>query len=300
MASNVSYTMKKYQERLEQMLPNVFPEELSDDPTVKASLYSLLAGGKRIRPVLMYMFADLLGVDLEIIDDYAVAIEMIHTYSLIHDDLPCMDNDDLRRGKPTCHVANGENFALLAGDCLMNRAYERVLDAVKKHPETIDAAMYFATNAGILGMVGGQSIDLDSEGKKIDTGKLCELHEKKTGALINTSCLVPYLIYAAQKGKNEEIEKRIKRFSAGTGLGFQIKDDLLDVQADESVLGKTVGKDERDEKSTFVTVFGEKNAQKMLDDTYSDVFCALDELQEMGYQVRDLRQLSELLQNRIQ
>lgn len=292
--------MKKYQKRLEDALPKVFPEELAEDPTVKASLYSLLAGGKRIRPVLMYMFAEMLGLSLNLIDDFAVAIEMIHTYSLIHDDLPCMDDDTLRRGKPTCHVANGENFALLAGDALLNRAYEIVFGAVKKDPSTIDAAMYLAGNAGISGMIGGQSIDLSSEGKKIDTSKLCELHEKKTGALINASCLVPYLIYAAKKGEDTVLFGLIRRFSAGTGLGFQIKDDLLDVQADEQVLGKSIGKDQRDEKSTFVTVFGEKNAQKMLDETYDDVFRALDELKSSGYDVKDLRQLSELLQNRIQ
>ena len=300
MASNVSVSMKKYQERLERKLPQVFPKKLGEDRTVVASLYSLLAGGKRIRPVLMYMFADMLGVDLDVIDDFAVAIEMIHTYSLIHDDLPCMDDDTLRRGKPTCHVANGENFALLAGDALLNRAYEILFTAVKKHSYTVNAAWYLADCAGINGMIGGQSIDLDSEGKKIDTGKLCELHEKKTGALINAACLIPYLIYEAQSGEDKKLCNLIKSFSQGTGLGFQIKDDLLDVQADESILGKSIGKDQRDEKSTFVTVFGEVNAQKMLDDTYKDVFRALDGLKNLGYEVRDLRLLSELLQNRIQ
>ncbi|MBO4495543.1 MAG: polyprenyl synthetase family protein [Clostridiales bacterium] len=300
MASNVSTTMKKYQARLEKRLPEVFPKKLSEDRTVVASLYSLLAGGKRIRPVLMYMFADMLSIDLDVIDDFAVAIEMIHTYSLIHDDLPCMDDDTLRRGKPTCHVANGESFALLAGDALLNRAYEIIFGAVKKHSYTVNAAWFLADCAGINGMIGGQSIDLDSEGKKIDTNKLCELHEKKTGALINAACQIPYLIYAAQSGEDKKLYNLIKSFSEGTGLGFQIKDDLLDVQADESVLGKSIGKDQRDEKSTFVTVFGESNAQKMLDDTYNDVFRALDGLKTMGYDVQDLRLLSQLLQNRIQ
>ncbi len=300
MASNITVSMKKYQERLESKLPEVFPKKLGDDPTVVASLYSLLAGGKRIRPVLMYMFADMLNLDLDVVDDFAVAIEMIHTYSLIHDDLPCMDDDTLRRGKPTCHVANGENFALLAGDALLNRAYEIVFGAVKKRSYTIQAAWFLADCAGINGMIGGQSIDLASEGKKIDTNKLCELHEKKTGALINAACLIPYYIYEAQNGEDKKLNNLIKSFSQGTGLGFQIKDDLLDVQADESVLGKSIGKDQRDEKSTFVTLFGETNAQKMLDDTYKDVFRALDGLKTMGYDVQDLRLLSELLQNRIQ
>ncbi|MBO4927563.1 MAG: polyprenyl synthetase family protein [Clostridiales bacterium] len=300
MSEKISYFLKKYQDRIENLLLDVFPKELSEDPTVKASMYSLLAGGKRIRPVLMYMVADMLHVDLEVIDDYAAAMEMIHTYSLIHDDLPCMDDDCLRRGKPTCHIAHGEAFALLGGDALLNRAFERVLLAVSKNPNTIKAACYFAENTGISGMIGGQSIDLSSEGKKIDTGRLCELHEKKTGALINASCLVPYFIYVADHCEDQELYSLIHRFSAGTGLGFQIKDDLLDVQADAQVLGKTTGKDERDQKSTFVTVFGEKSAQKMLDDTYNDVYDALDELASRGWDVSDLRQFSDLLQNRVQ
>lgn len=300
MSEKISFFMKKYQDRIEQLLLKVFPEELSEDPTVKAAMYSLLAGGKRIRPVMMYMVADMLAVDLNIVDDFAAAMEMIHTYSLIHDDLPCMDDDCLRRGKPTCHIANGENFALLGGDALLNRAFERVLTAISKHPETCRAAVCFGENTGILGMIGGQSIDLASEGVKIDTGRLCELHEKKTGALINASCLIPYYIYASTHGENQELYSLIRRFSAGTGLAFQIKDDLLDVQADASVLGKSTGKDARDQKSTFVTVFGEKSAQKMLDDTYVDVYSALDELQKKGYDVANLRQFSDMLQNRVQ
>ena len=300
MSEKISFFMKKYQDRIEELLLHVFPEELQDDPTVKASMYSLLAGGKRIRPVLMYMVADMLKVDLDVVDDFAVSMEMIHTYSLIHDDLPCMDNDTLRRGKPTCHIANGEAYALLGGDALLNRAFERVLSAVAKSPETARAAVCFGENTGILGMIGGQSIDLASEGKKIDTGRLCELHEKKTGALINASCLIPYYIYAAQNGEDKELYDLIHRFSAGTGLGFQIKDDLLDVQADASVLGKSTGKDARDQKSTFVTVFGEASAQKMLDDTYTDVFEALDELTKRGYDCSDLRHFSDVLQNRVQ
>ena len=300
MSEKISFFMKKYQERIEELLLAVFPEELAEDPTVKAAMYSLLAGGKRIRPVLMYMVADMLHLDLSVVDDFAVSMEMVHTYSLIHDDLPCMDDDCLRRGKPTCHIAHGEAFALLAGDALLNRAFERVLTAVSKNAKTASAASYFAQNTGILGMIGGQSIDLSSEGKKIDTGLLCELHEKKTGALINASCLIPYLIYAAENGEDRKLYDLIHRFSAGTGLGFQIKDDLLDVQADEQVLGKSTGKDERDSKSTFVTVFGEKSAQKMLDDTYADVYDALDELSSLGWDVTALRQFSDVLQNRVQ
>ncbi len=270
MSEKISFFMKKYQDRIEGLLLNVFPKDLEDDPTVKAAMYSLLAGGKRIRPVLMYMVADMLKLDLSVADDFAVAMEMVHTYSLIHDDLPCMDDDCLRRGKPTCHIAHGEAFALLAGDALLNRAFERVLQAVGKNPKTAQAAAYFAENTGILGMIGGQSIDLSSEGK------------------------------AAEKGEDQALYDLIHRFSAGTGLGFQIKDDLLDVQADAAVLGKSTGKDERDNKSTFVTVFGEKSAQKMLDDTYADVYSALDDLGKLGFDVTALRQFSDVLQNRVQ
>ncbi|HPE38517.1 MAG TPA: polyprenyl synthetase family protein [Bacillota bacterium] len=295
----VSY-YKSRQALVENALKEAFPKDLSNDPTVVAAYYSLQAGGKRVRPMLMFMFSEMIGVPVEEVMPFAMAIEMIHTYSLIHDDLPCMDDDCLRRGKPTCHIANGESFALLAGDALMNRAFEILFDVVVVHPEYAVAAAYFAKNAGIVGMIGGQSIDLASEGKKISTGRLCELHEKKTGALINASVLVPYYLYLSTHEENIPLFEAMMRFAKGTGLAFQIKDDLLDVQADQAILGKSVGKDNRDSKSTFLTLFGEKKAQEMLNSTYDEVFEAIDTMRDMGYRVSNIRLFSEQLQNRVQ
>ncbi len=228
-----------------------------------AMRYSLMAGGKRIRPVLSLGVCEMLGGDINQAMPFACALECIHTYSLIHDDLPCMDNDDLRRGKPTCHKAFGESTALLAGDALLNRAFEIMAEA-KVSPDITVAVMkevsYFA---GTEGMIGGQVVDLDSEGKKISKEKLMYIHENKTGALIKAAAII-----GAICGKATEEEKsQILLYAENLGLAFQIKDDILDFIGDEKLLGKPTGSDEENRKNTFVTLMGIDNATAELERT---------------------------------
>ncbi len=282
-------------EWIETSLTDVFPESLKDDITVKASLYSLMAGGKRIRPCLMYVTALMLDCDTDEVLPFAKALEMIHTYSLIHDDLPAMDNDDLRRGKPTCHKAFGEGIALLAGDNLLNRAYEILFDAcLSGDMRKIRAAGQIAAKAGICGMIGGQSIDLDSEGKTITLDTLYELQEKKTGALLSAACVTP--CYLA--GVAPDVQSIIQEFSEHLGLMFQIQDDILDVMADQEKLGKTVGKDERDGKATFVTLLGLEEAKNKLDEEVTGCKQMLRRLESFGYDTSDLETIVDFLAER--
>ena len=280
---------------IEPSLEGVFPDELKEDITVKASLYSLLAGGKRIRPCLMYLFARLLRIDLDEVIPFAKCLEMIHTYSLIHDDLPSMDNDDLRRGKPTCHKVFGEGIALLAGDNLLNRAYEILfLECLKGETGKIRAAQFIADKAGINGMIGGQSIDLDSEDKKIDIDLLYELQDKKTGALLCAACMVPCFL----SGAPASVASEVMEYSMHLGLLFQIKDDILDVEADPALLGKSTGKDERDGKATFVTLLGLEEASSRMNEEYKGCLENLEHLASEGYDTSDLRILTEFLAQR--
>ena len=221
-------------------LEKVFAAFDSEDAVVKAASYSLFAGGKRMRPALMYASAVALkdyGVSAENVLPYAASLEMIHTYSLIHDDLPCMDDDDLRRGRPTCHKVYGEGIAVLAGDMLLNTAHEELLKLAMESSRAAKASYNVSHLAGIAGMIGGQSIDIESEGKKISLEKLHELQNKKTGALIEAAVTTPYYLSDA----DEDILGALKDYALHLGLAFQIKDDILDVEADEAKLGKSTG-----------------------------------------------------------
>ena len=266
-------------------LQKVFPDELSEDVTVKASMYSLMAGGKRLRPCLMYYSAILLGVDKDEVIDYATALEMIHTYSLIHDDLPCMDNDDLRRGKPTCHKVYGDGIAVLAGDNLLNRAHEILLNQAIKDSARARAALNVSNLAGINGMIGGQSIDITSEGKDIPLELLYELQRKKTGALIEAAITTPWYL----SSKSEDVYTKLRSFAAHMGLAFQIKDDILDVESNAEELGKNVGKDERDNKSTFVTMLSLEGAKAKLNEEIISAKTILDEFSGLGMDVEALK-----------
>lgn len=271
--------------------------DAGEDITVKASLYSLCAGGKRIRPALFMTVSKMLSVDENFAIKFACALEMIHTYSLIHDDLPCMDDDDLRRGRPTCHKAYGENFAVLAGDCLLNRAYEILFDVCKENPSFITAASYIADRAGINGMVGGQSIDLFSEGKEISLERLKELQAKKTGALLQAAIVTPAFM---SSDKNDIVIKLLDRLSCSLGLAFQIRDDLLDVTSNAETLGKSIGKDERDNKSTFVTCLGFDKASEFFENEMKSAYNTLDEIKNLpeGYDVSELRVITDFLMKR--
>ncbi len=272
-------------------LEEVFSRLDGEDIVVKAAGYSLFAGGKRMRPALMHASAVMLdkyGVTPEDIAMYAGALEMIHTYSLIHDDLPSMDNDDLRRGRPTCHKAYGESYAILAGDMLLNTAHEVLLQLAVKGEKYAKASYNVSSLAGIGGMIGGQSIDLSSEGKKIPLELLYELQKKKTGALIEAAVTTPFFLSSAP----DKIYDLLKEYADHLGLAFQIKDDILDVEADQEKLGKSTGKDERDDKSTFVTLLGLDEAKKKLNEEEDSCKRVLDSLRNDGLNVSDLEELT--------
>ncbi len=254
--------------------------------------YSLFSGGKRIRPVLCAACAELFGGDPEEAMPFACAIEMIHTYSLIHDDLPCMDDDDLRRGKPTNHVVYGEAMAVLAGDALLNCAFETALNHSKVSPAvTVEALKIIGTMAGTEGMIGGQVIDLESEGTAIDSVTLMAKHVCKTGALMMASAKAGALV----GGGSKEDVLNMENFARYLGVAFQIKDDILDVESTTEVLGKPVGSDDENEKTTFVTLYGLEQSKKMLED-YTRM--ATDLLDEYGERADFLRGLADFLLKR--
>ncbi len=226
----------------------------SSDPDLvavtDAMAYSALAGGKRIRPFIVLEFCKLFGGDARAALPLAAALECVHTYSLIHDDLPCMDNDDLRRGKPTCHKVYGEEFALLAGDALLTYAFEMIASADELSESVrLNAVTALSKLAGVNGMIGGQTIDLQSEGKSIDFEKLLKLHGLKTGALIRCAA---YLGAIAADARPEQLTAADK-YAEKLGLAFQIADDILDVTSTVEELGKPIGSDSQNEKVTFLS-----------------------------------------------
>jgi geranylgeranyl diphosphate synthase, type II len=236
----------------------------------EAMRYSLLAGGKRIRPVLALATAEALGRPPGEVLPLAAAIEMIHTYSLIHDDLPAMDDDELRRGKPTCHVAFGEDVAILAGDGLFAEALRLALDQQTGEPANVLAALHeVVTAAGTHGMVGGQFLDVAGAGEP----DLRRLHELKTGALIAAS--VGSVL--ALEGLDGPATMPFRRFAAELGVVFQIVDDILDVTGDEAELGKPQGSDERHGKATYVSVFGLDRARELAKESHAAARTALAE-----------------------
>ena len=258
----------------------------------KAMNYSVSAGGKRIRPVIMLASAELVSGSYEGVMPFACALEMIHTYSLIHDDLPCMDNDDLRRGKPTNHKVFGEAMAVLAGDALLNKAFEVILKNSQMSPNmTIAAMSEIATASGTEGMIGGQVIDIESEGKQIDAVTLMTLHLNKTGALIMTAAKVGALL----GGGTREDLLLMEEFSRYLGIAFQIKDDILDVEGREESLGKKTGADEENEKSTFVSIYGLEQSKKILEDYTKK---AIETLSPYGEKAEFLIELAKFLLSR--
>lgn len=252
-----------YLSAAEEALDRYVPEpSLMQSDLFRAMRYSLLAGGKRIRPVLVLEFCGLCGGDQEAALPFACAIEMIHTYSLIHDDLPCMDNDGLRRGRPSNHVVFGEAQALLAGDSLLTMAFETMLssESIRKigAQRAANAAGVLARAAGAYGMAGGQAIDLMSEGKRIPMETLQKMDECKTGALIRAAAKMGCILAGAEDGLICAADK----YAAAVGFAFQIVDDILDVQGDAKALGKPVGSDRENSKSTYVSLLGLEDAKR--------------------------------------
>ena len=252
--------MNEYCNRINEALMEALPVARDGQRgVVKAMRYSLQNGGKRIRPILTLEFCKMCGGTEEQAMPFACAVEMLHTYSLIHDDLPCMDDDDLRRGNPSCHKMYGEATALLAGDALLTHAFEAITAAELPDDRIVSAVALLAQNAGVGGMIGGQVLDLLYEKREEPTvSDLLTVHKLKTGALISAACLLGCIA----AGASDEQLAAASKFAYNLGIAFQIKDDLLDVQGDEETLGKPVGSDAENEKTTYVTMVGEKKAQQ--------------------------------------
>lgn len=279
MALTFSKQLQNYQNIIEKALDGLLPEQ--DCPQkegIDAMRYSLLGGGKRIRAVLVLEFARIFGVPQDQAMPFAVAVEMIHAYSLIHDDLPCMDNDDFRRGKPSCHKQFSEASAVLAGDGLLTHAFLAALQGGLQSgvsPERVaEAAAVLAEAAGIDGMLGGQVIDLAIEGKQVEAGlhqKMCSL---KTGALIKASCLMGCILGGAS-GQDKKISEE---YAEKIGLSFQIIDDILDCTGQQEILGKPIGSDEGQHKTTYVTLYGLEAAKKMSQKLSEEALLCLERL----------------------
>ena len=259
----VDQSAKLVDAELNRVLPD---ENLPPVQLHKAVRHSVFAGGKRFRPALMFAVADVFGVKASKIVGVAAAVEMVHTYSLIHDDLPAMDDDDLRRGRPTCHKLFGDATAILAGDTLQALAFEALSSADELSNDIrIRLIRELAIAAGTpKGMVAGQQLDLDGEGKQIDADELTMIHRKKTGAMIEFSVRAGAII----GGASEDELSRVSLYGRSLGLLFQITDDLLDVIQSTSVLGKTAGKDADVDKATYPAFFGIEGTKKMAEDEH--------------------------------
>ncbi len=257
------------------LLENNMKEILKEGSILYDSMrYSINAGGKRLRPLLMFSVGELLSIDVEDIIPYATAIEFIHTYSLIHDDLPAMDNDDLRRGKPTNHIVYGENMAILAGDGLLNLSMDVVIEQALKKPTISNLkAMRLLFNAsGTKGMIEGQAKDIKNENCNITTDELKEINDLKTGKLISASILIPYFL----SEQDENIRKKLETLSQKLGLAYQIKDDLLDVVGVD--IGKPTGSDMKNMKKTYVNILGIDKAERYYEEICKEIYNILDSL----------------------
>lgn len=257
----------------------------------RAMRYSVFAGGKRLRPMLMTEVCRMCGGDVNAVMPFACAMEMIHTYSLIHDDLPAMDNDSLRRGLPTNHIKFGEATAILAGDALLNKAFEIASEHGANAPGAMRAMSVLAASSGTEGMIGGQVVDMESEGKEIGIETLRYIHLLKTGAIIRSSCVIG----AITAGADEKEIKAVDDFASNLGVAFQIRDDILDVTGNEETLGKPIGSDEQSEKNTYVKLFGLEKSEELVKE-YSKK--ALDALSVFGDKADFLIRLTNYLVER--
>ena len=246
----------------------------ADEPYARlldAMRYSLTAGGKRLRPILTLEFCRLCGGDVHAALPAACGVELLHTYSLIHDDLPCMDDDDLRRGKPSNHKVFGEATAVLAGDALQALAFETVLSAPLAPERALRCGQILTHAAGHAGICGGQQLDLEWEGRSLDRGELMAIHLRKTSALIRAACLMG----VAAAGGTAEQADAAQRYADALGLAFQIEDDILDIEGDEKTLGKSIGKDAASEKSTFPSLLGLDACRKLAGELTEQAVAAL-------------------------
>lgn len=265
--------------QIEQIIKKYLPKEEGYQKTIMEAMnYSVLAGGKRLRPMLMQETYRLFGGRSEVIEPFMAAIEMIHTYSLVHDDLPAMDNDEYRRGKKTTHVVYGEAMAILAGDALLTYAFEtaaKALDIEPQNPGIGKAIRILSAKAGIYGMVGGQTVDVESENTcDMTKEKLDFIYRLKTSALIEASMMIGAVL-AGATGSEQKI---VEEVASKVGLAFQIQDDILDVTSTMEVLGKPIGSDEKNHKSTYVTYEGIEKAKQDVADLSEKAIAQMETL----------------------
>ena len=280
----------EYLARAEEALNRACERYLPEESEVcRAARYSLMGGGKRIRAVLVLAVCDMLHSSAEAAEQFAAAVEMLHCYSLIHDDLPCMDNDDMRRGKPSCHKAFGESTAMLAGDVLLTEAFEAVAGAPAPASVCVCAAQALGAGAGSRGMVYGQELDLKYEALAATEEQLRLIHRNKTGALINAAIQMG----AAAARADDARCRALEHYAYGLGLGFQIVDDVLDVTSTPEQLGKPIGSDSENGKTTFVTLYGAEGAMQLAQDLNNETCAELR--RNFGSKAAFLEQLAQQL-----
>lgn len=292
--SEVSSRLARYRALVDARLDHLIPEEtLAPESVHSAIRWSLFAGGKRFRPLLLLATGQEFGASADNLLDTACALEMIHTYSLIHDDLPSMDDDDLRRGRPTCHVRFGEATAILAGDALQTLAFQAIAEDEKLSPDVRVRLVSEVARASATpdGMVAGQAHDLNAESREVSGTELERIHRLKTGALISCAARSGAII----AGANETELESVGRYSAALGLLFQITDDLLDVTATAEDLGKTPGKDARSRKATYPALYGLDATRERAHAAYTEACAALDKLERP---TPTLRAIAELILER--
>ena len=277
---------------VETRLETLFTKNVPDENLAEAMRYSLLAGGKRIRPVLVLQFAKAAGGNMEDAVDAACAVEMLHTYSLIHDDLPCMDDDDLRRGKPTNHVVYGECTAVLAGDALQAECFKILANSTLPAERAVKMVQFLSNAAGLMGICGGQALDIAGEGKSLTAEEITKIHSLKTASLL-VACAK---MGVAAAGGSEKQIKAAEAYAENLGIAFQIRDDVLDVISTTEELGKPVGSDNENKKSTFVTLFGlDKCRELVAEKTKAAISAVEDAFEDTAF----LKWLAEYLAGRV-
>ena len=295
LSDSTSVWLQRSIERVDQAILKSFDDQVSAASGLKTAMhYAATGGGKRVRPLLIYATASLAGKELDQlpgIDACAVAVELFHTYSLVHDDLPCMDNDDLRRGRPTVHKAFDEASALLVGDALQTMAFQLIAQSALNDAQKVQVIASLSMAGGLAGMAGGQAIDLASVGKQLKKNELEQMHRLKTGALLRAAVQIGAIAIHL----NEQEKKSLDVFASALGLAFQVVDDILDASSDSQTLGKTAGKDAAANKPTFVSLMGLDGAREFARQLHQE---ALDSLSIWGDNAELLRAIASKVVNR--
>ncbi len=284
--------LEDYKKIINNAIDDFFPPRNTEyKEVIDAARYSLTLGGKRIRPILMLEFAKVCGGNEKDVLPFAVALEMIHTYSLIHDDLPCMDNDDLRRGNPSCHIKFGEATALLAGDTLLTESFRIAAKSNAKPELVVKAISLLAHHSGAHGMIGGQVMDLSFETNTPKEDALRRMYLFKTGALLSAAAEIGCIL----SGADEDTQALAGNYALNLGLAFQIIDDILDIEGDSAILGKPIGSDEENNKTTLVSIYGIEKAKELAMELTNE---ALGLLSMLNGDVSNLKALTKYLLNR--